>query len=389
MSSKPLIPLRSFKMVNDNLGPGTHARIIEAACICTLGALLVAGLWPFHVPKNDVSWVVQGDGLYFGNHGAIISASSFLPQPDKASGTIEIWLEPSLLRGDHTILSFDGSAHSGVPFSLRQINDALIVEQDNEDMNGHSWTAWSVVNGAFRRGKPVFASIVLAPRHTTVYIDGVFSRDFSIGDSWNNLTGRLVIANSPSSNDSWSGKIKGMAIYNRQLTEGEVLEHYESWTKTSRPDYTHDQAPLALYRFNEHAGDTAHNTFNPGIDLKIPTRYFVLHSACLESIWRSYHPSWSYWEDVTLNVVGFIPFGFFATAYFSSVRQLRGAAAITVVLGFLISLAIEVLQAFLPTRDSSMSDLITNTLGTAGGAVLYPLLVRSKWLGVQSEAAIH
>ncbi|MGB6477849.1 MAG: VanZ family protein, partial [Candidatus Sulfotelmatobacter sp.] len=81
--------------------------------------------------------------------------------------------------------------------------------------------------------------------------------------------------------------------------------------------------------------------------------------------------SWGYCKDVLINIGGFIPLGFFFCAYFSSVRPLKRAMLTTIVLGGVVSLAIEVLQAFLPTRDSGMTDIITNTLGTGLGALLY------------------
>jgi glycopeptide antibiotics resistance protein len=79
----------------------------------------------------------------------------------------------------------------------------------------------------------------------------------------------------------------------------------------------------------------------------------------------------SYVKNVLINIAGFVPLGLVWSAYLSSVRRMRCAAAATVMLGFTVSFTIEILQASLPTRYSGMTDIITNTLGTCIGVALY------------------
>jgi hypothetical protein len=103
----------------------------------------------------------------------------------------------------------------------------------------------------------------------------------------------------------------------------------------------------------------------------VPEHYFVLRAPFLERPWDEFNLSWSYCKNVLINIGGFVPLGFFFCAYFASVRRFDQAALTTIVLVGVVSLTIEVLQAFLPTRDSGMTDIITNTLGTGIRTALY------------------
>jgi VanZ like family/Concanavalin A-like lectin/glucanases superfamily len=349
--------------------------------------VLVAGLWPFYPPKNQVEWVENQSALEFGHYGSILTAGAFHASMtnDNTSGSIEVWLEPRLLHGTKTILAFDSSEHPGDPFALLQSENALLVQRHNVDDHGICRTAQFAVRGVFLPKRPVFATITLGTRVTSVYIDGVLAMVFPIlGASTNNLTGRFVVANSPAFNNSWSGEILGLAVYHSQLTVAQVARHYESWMTTQKPEITHGEDPVALYLFNERAGNIIHNQLDVATDLLVPAHYFVLHPPFLAPLWRRYRygwPGWSYWKDLLVNIVGFVPVGFFLLSYLSLIRPNKRLAATVILLGFFLSLTIESLQRFLPTRYSDMTDLISNTLGTAVGANLY------RWFRVQGAWA--
>jgi VanZ family protein len=168
----------------------------------------------------------------------------------------------------------------------------------------------------------------------------------------------------------------GLAIYHRQLTATQVFHNYAAWKQTGRPGIAEDERNIALYLFDEHTGDVARDKARSGVDLYIPERYQVMDKFFIEPFWTEFSMSRSYWRAVLKNIGGFIPFGFCFYAYLAAVLPVKRAALVTVALGAAVSITIEILQAFLPTRDSGATDIITNTLGSWVGVASYRLLTR-------------
>lgn len=72
--------------------------------------------------------------------------------------------------------------------------------------------------------------------------------------------------------------------------------------------------------------------------------------------------------DLVGNVILFLPFGFFVALYFIHLKQTLRVYRV-VLLGFLLSLSVEILQIGFRYRTPSVTDLITNTFGTFLGVV--------------------
>jgi len=348
--------------------------LLRVICVCVLLIILTAGLWPFHAPRNDVSWLSQGNGLRFGKHGAILSANPFAAnelRADKAC-SLEIWLEPNLSNSSGTVLAFYWPASKVVSFSLRQWRDGLVLERQS---HGHATEASIYVADVFRGPSPVVFAISSGEAGAAIYVDGTLVRNFpDFKLTSRDLSGELIVGNGPLTTNNWSGQIKGLAVYDRGLLPAEVAQDHANWTAAETigvpPDPAERESMVARFRFDEGKGHVVHNQVDPSTNLLIPERFFVFHEQFLELPWDEFQAGWHYWRNVAINVVGFIPLGFFFQAYFSAVGKIKRATRLTIVLGFLVSLTIEVLQAFLPTRDSGVTDLITNTFGTALGATL-------------------
>ncbi len=370
-------PLRVVTFVKTQIDPRTRRfapdRILGSLCVCILFGILAAGLWPFHRPRNDVTWLRNTDGVKLGDYGTLLSSSTFdrYDSEGQAPCSLEIWLRPYETEVTGTLLTFHHPTENIQTFSLRQDGPDLELKVERRDAQHRTISSRIFVNNVFREGEPAFLTIASGEQGTIVYRNGFSiktSRWFRM--SGVDLTGQLVVGTSPFENDSWSGQLRGLAIYKQELTPREVLRHF--YTLTTKGRYTvENERAAALYLFDEHSGNVVHDHGASRVDLYIPEKYTILHEKLLEPAWKEFTLRWGYWKSALINVGGFIPLGFFFCAFLSLTKPFNRAAAMTIVLGFSVSLTIEVLQSFLPTRDSGTTDLITNTLGTGLGVMLF------------------
>jgi len=358
--------------------PAMIGKPLGAICILLLMGILAAGLWPFHSPRNQVSWLAGGQGVKFGRHGTLLSSSTFqvAPKQGQSPCSIEIWVEPSRSTSSGTVLAFY-APHASQEFSIYQVSAGLHLQIEFQGGPQGGRTIGFYVPDIFSQGKAAFVAISSDGKQTSVFVNGTLAKHaLPFPLSGQNLAGQLVIADSPKTSDSWSGVLRGLALFSQVLSPARALHHYETWTKGGRPDISEEDSALALYLLDDRGGKFLHNQIPSGINLYIPERYLVVDKYFLEPFWMEYRPSWGYCQDILVNIAGFVPLGFLFCAYLSFAGRVKGPTLVTIFLGFAVSLTVEVAQGYLPTRGSGTTDLITNTFGTGLGIWFYQLVSR-------------
>ena len=205
---------------------------------------------------------------------------------------------------------------------------------------------------------------------TTVCLDGQLAESFAgFKISGSEPSGEIVLGTSPTAYYPWPGELRGLAIYSKALTPADAFRHYKQWTGPSGSAPDRDGA-IARYAFAEASGHEVHNEAASGPNLGIPVTFSVPHKSLLQSVAKQFSADWRYAIDVLKNIAGFVPLGLVVCAYFGWKRSRWKAILITTVTCGMLSFVIEVLQYYIPRRDSGTTDIITNTVGAALGAVL-------------------
>jgi hypothetical protein len=363
-------------------------RVAASFCALVVAGILIVGLWPFHSPRNGVRWRSDSAGLQFGRNSTVMSKGplSTGSGPETAA-SLEIWITPDNVTGDGTILAFDSGTQPRLPLAIRQYCRSIALQTSVLDDSGIPRRPWLKVNNALQTGERSLITITASPGSTSVYINGKLrGRSPDLHLRAGSFSAQMVVGNS-TTDDLWQGTVSGFALYGRLLTPDQVQKHFASWNANQGPVQIVEEPPSALYLFQEGRGNVVASKIASAPDLEIPERYQVLHPAFIALPWddsllasRVWTRGW-YWKDMAINIAGFVPLGFLITASFAPGAPFVRSALTALALGFLLSFMIEGLQFFLPTRDSSLDDLVNNTIGTAAGTLFYrSSRIRAVWV---------
>jgi VanZ family protein len=330
-------------------------------------------LWPFNFrPSNQTTWLRDRNGIHFDRYGQAFSVMSWSPGAagmDK-SFSLEIWLRSWERRYPRAsaIFSIDNPGKPSNFAIVQSLSDISIRGQFLTKAE-HGSVFQKLWLDDVLHGIPRFITLTSGPEGTALYLEGIFQGSYPLILAVENFNGKLLLGHHPSGPQSWTGDVFGLALYQRQLTGKEVADHYREWQETRTAPLMNVEGIMAFYPFDERTGDVIHNRAGSAPDLVIPKTFEVLHKEVLHRQFDVKNPDW---KDIIINILGFAPLGFFVSARLRAASFGKTSAVIlATLLGGITSLAIELLQVYLPSRDSSLVDLIDNTLGTILGATLF------------------
>lgn len=399
--------------------------LLRVICLIILLSLIAAGLWPLNFrAKNKVSWLEYRNGVNFYGQGLIVGSEirgkgQNSPFPGK-SITLEIWVRPLLETSNlpHILTLYDGKSPD--LFALGQWKSHLVIRSRMEEPIARTrdkpYREIGLQNGLLKN-RDTFITMASGTGGTAVYVNGKRVQSHSNYNMLAALTEtplRFILGNSSTGESFWSGNIMGFAVYNRVLTPAQVFTSYHAWTGQTLPLAAADEGCLGMYPFNERQGSSIHNVTDVTDALVIPEIFKPLQRKTLSPMRQGLRWSFSYVQDIMINVIGFIPFGFFFYALLLKTacrrRRLTSSAthklfplsgekghdnkqpallpenpglwtecltgAAVVIFGTGISFAIEITQAYLPTRDSSLTDVVMNAAGALLGVASYQMYMK-------------
>lgn len=415
-------------------------------CLFLLLVILVTvGLWPFNFFANNLVTIGSDRGVHLERPATAYTSVPSVKLRNLTAFTIAIRLatNSSGLSSFEKILSY-ALSQKEANFILGQWKDGLGLDLR---VDGTSPEIHFGEYGVLKKDVRICCVISYDGQALTLYENGRIRKTRNDSLKFSEWVDKypLVIGTDANGRSQWRGTIYEIAIFDRALTEPEIRqlsEHNKGnrWQvtgdrkavttgtrseiggsydraqddnsmieyrgKTGLPRFAHnnetmsDSGPLIHYIFDQ--ANTYETTFRGrkalGVrdlakgapaDLVIPKYFMPYRRAFLE------RPSMdlkdyrrNIIEDILINLIGFAPLGMLLFIIFGRKNIGMGVCLfLAAAVGFAVSITIEVLQAFLPSRNSSMLDLIMNTTGTLIGALIMAVTVRvTDYMGTGNRA---
>lgn len=362
--------------------------------VLVLLIILIVGLRPKIVsPHNHAKWITDRTGLRFEKYGiAYTDSISNLIRTDiipRNSFSIEFAIKAKDFseEGFHFILLLHGGRDID-QLLIGQWRSSLIV-MNGDDYEHSRKTPRLTVTSSDELPETQFLTVTTGSDGTRIYLDGRLAaakKDMRLElPKGENV--RLVAGNSVYGSHPWEGDLYGLAVFDKALSEDEVATHYSGWSGNLNFTFTQTLAPVILYNLDQ----TGINRVTQGADdshaLQVPPRMKPLLPSFFFQNWDFRKVGRNLFKDLdaALNLFGFIPLGLLLGATLIKVGGKFRAHCVSISLatGFLVSLWIETLQAWMPVRGSDMQDLILNTAGTLVGALCCKYFLLSKEKGTE------
>ena len=330
-------------------------------------------------PTNNIEWLPAGEGLCF-KRFAIAYTDDFFPRSDavgKDAGlTVEIAFRSlDLTSGNFSYLLSVYAGDDQSQLLIGQWRHGLII-MNGADHDGRLGTRKVTVDISGTERRTNLLTVTSDRKGTNAYLNGKLVKSdpklqllcpYQAGRTW------LTLGNSVYGRHPWHGSLAGLAVYDVAIGPEEVMEHEAQRAAGGEVRIHGGTAPKIRYRFDLHAAGQLNNMAGKDYPLHIPEWMVILKKEVLG--WPEMHSlmKWGMVRDIVLNLFGFMPLGWMLCATLSRFKGFPGRHHLGLALGFAfaLSLSIEIVQAWIPSRDSSLLDLTMNTLGAFGGGRIY------------------
>jgi VanZ family protein len=327
---------------------------------------------------NCVTWATDQAGIHLRKYG-IVYTNPIIDKKETGfseSNNFSLEIALKLENPSTNEFSFIAVLHDGNDSSqllLAQWRSWIVFMNGDDYAHKRKTNRIAVDTNLLPKG-PLFLTITTSNNGTKLYCNGnLFQENRNLTLTMpNGGKSRLIVGNSVYGNHSWEGDIFGFAIYKSTLNSKDIKLHFDNWSIEHNFSFAKNDKPLVLYFFDEKEGKLALDHAGGNHHLKIPHRMKILKTKILKPEWENLEYVSNYVQDWLLNLVGFIPLGFSLSVTMIRFRRkfYKHVVLKTVFFCFFVSIFIEIVQAWIPSRSSSMLDLILNTCGALTGSII-------------------